>query len=130
MSDTVAPQEGKFYRTRDGRKVGPAKKQYEGRFEFIGPHSHCHGPDGRYLGRDMGLDLVAEWVEGPVVTATVKRVVPGKYGIVSVSQASDTEVILNVGGLGMAFQQPAFTARQLREAAHTLTIIADALQES
>lgn len=75
-------EEGKYYRTRDGRKVGPAKKLYGGRFEFDGAHSHCHASDGKYLGRDSSLDIVAEWTEGPV--RTVQQIVPGTYDGVGV----------------------------------------------
>lgn len=62
--DTVSPQEGKFYRTRRGEKVGPAV-EVGGRFELGGPHVHVHENNGVYGGLDRGLDLVAEWVDEP-----------------------------------------------------------------
>ena len=87
-------EEGKYYKTRDGRKVGPAKsegRKYLGQdaFEVPGPHPSVHLADGTYSGRnDTGLDLIAEWTDGPVVTETVTktRIVPGVYGKVSVGE--------------------------------------------
>lgn len=64
---TLAIEAGKFYKTRDGRKVGPLKfwnGRDDGLCEEVG--------DGRYWSFDgvghnkaTGEDLIAEWVEDP-----------------------------------------------------------------
>ena len=61
---------GKYYKTRDGRKVGPATKSRSGDpgVFFIDGHGLCK-PDGRfgYGDRDWhkDLDLIAEWTDEP-----------------------------------------------------------------
>ena len=84
-------EEGKYYRAANGDRLGPANVAYGGRFEFSGPHTHCHGADGKYIGHDRDLDLVAEWTEGPVRTETVtkRRIVPGVYGRLRVFEGVD-----------------------------------------
>ena len=62
-------EEGGYYRTRGGLRLGPAKFRNYGTeyFEFDGPHASMHHPDGRYAGKhgdfNPDLDLVAEWPE-------------------------------------------------------------------
>lgn len=74
-------EKGGFYRTRDGRKLGPAKSGFSrGRFEFDGDFDMMHERDGTYCGSERGLDIVSEWTEGPVRTVTRREVVPGSYG--------------------------------------------------
>lgn len=72
---TLTIEAGKFYKTRDGRKVGPLRE--EGRNEFF-PYRLDGGPHGIvYVRKDgtanLGLnestskfwDLIAEWVDEP-----------------------------------------------------------------
>lgn len=61
---------GKYYRTRDGRKVGPLQPSDNG--DAGGYYIKDYGlikPDGRfgygYYGWSSDLDLVAEWVDEP-----------------------------------------------------------------
>ena len=64
---TLTVEEGKFYRTRDGRKVGPVDEWREGAFrekEGDGRFWHTNG-EGQVDA--VGEDLVAEWVDEPEV---------------------------------------------------------------
>lgn len=65
---------GKFYKTRDGRKVGPIKKSPYGvgwltsdGFEGDQWYSSLHkkdGVEGRcYYGKEDPLDLIEEWID-------------------------------------------------------------------
>lgn len=87
---------GKYYKTRDGRKVGPAKVAGAGK----GKHKDWNWMLGTESGdayyQDHGtapymseLDIIAEWTDtqpSPVRTETITRsvIVPGVYGRVHV----------------------------------------------
>jgi hypothetical protein len=111
-------EEGKFYRTRDGRKVGPM--QWSGQDEwpwFDVPGSGiCWMDDGSPAKFTNSPQLVSEWQDGPVRTVTRKEIVPGSYGCV---------VVCNDGSVSAACD----TAAELRAAAATLIEIADALED-
>ncbi|MND62681.1 50S ribosomal protein L7/L12 [compost metagenome] len=74
----LAPQKieaGKYYRTRDGRKVGPIKnrKREDAEHPFIwnwpdGRGDRIYKPDGTNYS-DRNDDLIAEWVDEPVKAA-------------------------------------------------------------
>jgi hypothetical protein len=125
----VKIEAGKFYKTRDGSKVGPAiYRPVHGCFQAGRDWlvSGCrYYEDGTPFGRkdaEWALDLISEWTDeptGPVITETVKRIVPGTYGIVTVYSNHSTEIIARSG----------YTAAELRAAAATLTEIAEALEE-
>lgn len=75
-SATLKIEAGKFYRTRDGRKVGPAF--VVGRCAVFGNGSNyasaVWADDGRSSRRDDKLslkdnDIIAEWIEEPVVAS-------------------------------------------------------------
>lgn len=66
---------GKFYRTRDGRKVGPIenRKREDAEHPFIwnwpdGRGNRIYKPDGTNYS-DRNDDLIAEWVDEPVKAA-------------------------------------------------------------
>ena len=110
---------GKYYRTRDGRKVGPMKRS-NGSSNwpfFAGGFTYAEDGSSHVTKRVVPEDLIAEWQEGPVRTVTRKEIVPGCYGIVCVS-------VSGAGILGYS-RDPAV----LRAAAATLIEIADALEE-
>lgn len=121
-------EEGKFYRTRDGQKVGPVRrKDRDSGTPWIA--DQCFDDwvsewreTGSLLssGQPHPLDLVAEWTEGPVRTVTRKEIVPGDYGIVKVT--TNPHVWVSIG----VFREQ--TPAELRAAAATLTEIADALE--
>ena len=63
-------EEWKFYRTRDGRKVGPIDYNPESKgdnFPFVSPCGYCrYTTDGSLLtGTPNRGDLIAEWVDEP-----------------------------------------------------------------
>jgi hypothetical protein len=119
---------GKYYRTRDGRKVGPMVRtasKVKNRAWDDGSNVGWteHGAEfNTMLSRN---DIIAEWTEGPVREVTRKEIVTGVYGRVMVSKskthASDICVELT-GGI-------AFSRAELTAAIDTLTQIRDAMQE-
>lgn len=66
---------GKYYRTRDGRKVGPMEAWCFGGWHSDGAEHPLNGgvwlDDGtaKYAGAKDSPDLIAEWVDGPVKAA-------------------------------------------------------------
>lgn len=123
----VKIEAGKFYRTRDDRKIGPAINSASipgARFDLGG---FGYFPDGRRMAySDMTghLDhIVAEWTEGPVRTVAKKEIVPGLYGEVAV-----------VGSIGTSRANVCvngnLSAAQLRAAAATFLELADALDNA
>lgn len=73
---SIKLEAGKFYRTRDGRKVGPMRKwDFEpGLFDCADMDGeywsengfNADGPDGGIIG-DREIDLIAEWADEPAV---------------------------------------------------------------
>jgi hypothetical protein len=62
-------QAGRFYRTRDGRKVGPA--EVSGDYEYPWRASgELYLDNGRWLNDDIedDNDIIAEWADEPVAT--------------------------------------------------------------
>jgi hypothetical protein len=131
----VKIEAGKFYRTRDGRKVGPMVRHAPAHDDMVRgnewPWTAPEYPvswreDGTQSftpGEDRDIDLVTEWTEGPVRTVTKKEIVPGVYGEVAVVGpigASRANVCVN-GNL---------SAAQLRAAAATFLELADALDNA
>jgi hypothetical protein len=124
----VKIEAGKYYKTRDGRKVGPMKycvdyndHPWE---EDFNKSTHIWRDDGTsgFLGDP---DLIAEWPTktGPVRTVTRKEIVLGVYGRVGIDRVSDGYASMYFGGDSM------LDAAELRAAAATLIEIADALDE-
>jgi hypothetical protein len=128
---------GKFYKTRDGRKVGPMSKPYnipEG--EVVG----CEDFKGRDLwwsdGRcsrssEKALDLISEWPtadeHGPIREVRRREIVPGQWGNINVNCVVDGNVFINVRD---DFGHVAFNAEQLREAAHLFVQLAEVLEDN
>jgi hypothetical protein len=73
LTDTVSPEEGKFYRTRGGQKAGPAQRlsdrdaywPYVWRVPIEGAvQTYLYNNSGVFGDeRDPSRDLIAEWVE-------------------------------------------------------------------
>lgn len=128
---------GKFYRTRDGRKVGPAEPSGSGgRFEFRGPWCYAHEEDGRYFGRkesERVLDIVAEWSDGPVreVVTTRREIVPGVYDRLEVVDSDQDRVHLRLaarGGIALASNSTHVLSRdELDQLITNLTALRDVL---
>ena len=127
---------GIFYKTRGGEKVGP--------ITLVSPPLHetwagygedsaitrTYFADGQWIkGEPTDNDLVSEWTDeptGPVITETVKRIVPGVYGIVRVGGVRYGKALIQVSMAERELWEGA-DAEQLRAAAATLLEIADAL---
>lgn len=72
--------EGRFYKTRDGRKVGPMRRgENDADAYWVAPAgqlgldygSAWYRPGNFYATSECQNDLISEWEEGPVVTETV-----------------------------------------------------------
>lgn len=135
---------GKYYRTRDGRKVGPMVLAGKAGEIIWGVPSRPSWLDswksnGAWRsGASCRSDLIAEWVDepaapSPVRTVTRKEIVPGTYGRVRIfaSKFPDRQHV----ALSLALSNDRFPAgngevldiAELRAAAKVFTDIADAL---
>lgn len=117
---------GKYYKTRDGRKVVIDHRGIDGgEFCYRSLDGAWYRDDGRYLPNyEHPNDLVAEWIDGPVRTVTRKEIVPGVYGKV--------EVLCAYGrGVDLAFptNDTVWDAPEIRAAITTLSEIADAMED-
>lgn len=61
-STVVKIEEGKFYRTRDGRRVGPMIPFRE-KFYGVGGDGYMWTNSGNEYGHKRHLDLISEWVD-------------------------------------------------------------------
>lgn len=119
---------GKFYRTRDGRKVGPVDVDgtdywcVSARLGGIENSWRLNGLWHASLPAHK-LDLIAEWKDdGPVREVTRKEIVPGRYGKLQLGVGVNSpKVYLDFAEGNM------FDAADLRSLIATLTEIADAL---
>jgi len=114
---------GKYYRRRDGQKVGPMARSGCNNFPWHQSGLYMTFKDNgrRFDCQEHPTDLIAEWTEAPtshVRTVTRKEIVPGVYGNVIVWNDGSGDVsVMNMR-----------TATELRAAVATLTEIADALE--
>jgi len=116
---------GKYYRTRDGRKVGPmAQSEWPecAHIEGQGGLWNWNGSPHFPFNEDTDSPyLIAEWTEAPTSplrTVTRKKIVPGVYGNVIVWNDGSGDVsVMNMRN-----------ASELRAVIATLTEIADALE--
>lgn len=139
---TIKIEEGKFYKTRDGRKVGPMYGRTYGGF-CDRSQTITHQPwneGGSFLSSKFPspLDLVSEWIDTPspiqevtvkkeivqVVETKEKKLVPGRYGYLKIEESYDVFYV-SVHTLA-AF--PKF-ADKFRETAAALNAIANFLEE-
>lgn len=119
---------GKYYKTRDGRKVGPIenRKREDAEHPFIwnwpdGRGNRIYKPDGTNYS-DRNDDLISEWQDespSPIRTVTRREIVPGSYGVIQVHKDGKIGMLPSVK-----------SADQLREAAHILNQIAEVLEEN
>jgi hypothetical protein len=109
---------GKYYKTRDGRKVRPMAISRSGVIGVASGECWWMETGTKHKMRDSDHDIIAEWHDFPVRTVTRKEIVPGAYGKVRVT-----------GGMYIHVNSMS-TAAELRAAIKTLTQIAEALEES
>lgn len=120
---------GKYYKTRDGRKVGPLRVRSDGVFrqdnyEYIdGTFTWWEGGEASYDKSPNPHDLVSLWEEGPIRTVTRREIVPGVYVSTKVAVgdvANGSKVWIDVSDN--------MTAEELREAAHLFNQLAEVLE--
>lgn len=118
---------GKYYKTRDGRKVGPMRELDRKNTDYPWTDQYGDMPDQRYSdsGKEIGMGsdyyLISEWQDepSPIRTVTRREIVAGNYGAVAITKSNN--VMIPAGE---------YTAEELREAAHLLNQIAEILQEN
>lgn len=122
---------GKYYKTRDGRKVGPTEvseyNTYYPKAKFWVEDYGLIQENGKF-GNDEDtpeLDLISEWqdeVPSPISAVTRREIVAGNYGNLTIYFVKDD--------LRIEFITSKHTAEELLEAAHLLNQIAEVLQEN
>lgn len=138
---------GKTYRTRDGQKVGPIVMRKGRDIDCAYPWSDDAATDdysrwwnmhGEQLaGLVEPADLVSEWTDeptGPVITETVKRIVPGTYGRLYLARQGGEapRILINLAdetGVSRGVSH-GWSIAELRAAIDILTEVADALPEA
>ncbi|MBC7149041.1 MAG: hypothetical protein H5U22_06645 [Rhizobium sp.] len=98
-------QAGKFYKTRDGRKVGPMVKRYSTAFDTgepliaanVGGQAKLFRVDGgAHLFKEEGLDLISEWPADTDATTNVAATVDAldeEYGPVVAVADRDNDTV-------------------------------------
>lgn len=129
---------GKFYRTRNGQKVGPLScsignpiwpwNVYDQKYESGCIYWYPDGQTACYGNRSEpadGYELVAEWVDelGLVRSVTHKEIVAGRHGQLYVGQRDNDFLPIRIELNG------AFTAAELRNEIVKLTEIVNAMDE-
>lgn len=120
-------EEGKYYRTRDGQKVGPMRRSncrdYQWTAFFNNDNRLWDAFGRRYMESYGSTDLIAEWTDdSPVRVVTRKEIVPGVYDLVKVMKNGTN----NRPGIII---DDFMNSDQLRKAAAILNEIADALED-
>ena len=110
-------EDGKYYKTRDGRKVGPMEK-FDRYFKCPQENEFYYSDGVMYRAAPTDDDIISEWAEenSPVREVTRRELVAGKYGIVYVD------------GGAVCIGANNYSSNELREAAHTLNQIAEYLE--
>lgn len=123
---------GKYYKTRDGRKVGPVSGCYP--FFYVPEiHDYFYSNGRQWNTHESVNDIISEWKDetpSPIRTVTRREIVAGVYGPVDVRGVDE-------GGLIQIFIKPTnlslmswYSAEELREIAHTFNQIAEAMEEA
>lgn len=127
----VKLEAGKYYKTRDGRKVGPMRV-IDSRDSENG-YFHCN--EKSYQKHGMAFmpedDLISEWHESPIREVTRSELVPGVYGRFEVTGTyQKNKVTMNFApsSVGTSVPVVGINAEELREAAHLFTQLAEYLE--
>jgi hypothetical protein len=132
---------GKFYKTRDGQKVGPMLFRRDcddyAVDGFEGPYGNAWWSENGIRGGMGDIhdgDIVAEWKESPVRTVTRKEIASGTYGRLYVAKQGGTEprLLINLAdeaGVSRGVSH-GWSVDELRNAIGVLTEIADALEQT
>lgn len=125
-------EEGKIYKTRDGRKIGPMQDNWCDSdvwpfveiADFPGMYWRRNGEccQGNISNMRPELDIVSEWAaDGPIRTR--REIVPGVYGNIDVRKVCDD-------GAYITANPCKWTAEELREAAHLFSQLAEVMEEN
>ncbi|MGH6774745.1 hypothetical protein [Brucella tritici] len=90
----LAIETGKFYRTRDGRKVGPMRRYNDGWLYETDDHGRMWRDDGmRYYekSRGGGSDLIAEWIDEPASNDNAPATKPAIVALIENGQPKPSE---------------------------------------
>ena len=121
---------GKYYKTRDGRKVGPMRELDRNKTDWPWTDKLEDMPDQRYTddGKEIGtgsdFDLIAEWQDetpSPIREVTRRELVAGKYGAVHLVNIPNGDWTIGIDDCN-------WNSEELREAAHILVQVAEYLE--
>jgi len=120
---------GEYYKTRDGRKVGPmVREEYDPLPWTAGDARGWDANGKRYAAANCpGDDLVAVWSEGPVRQTYRTEIVPGKYGVLRLGAIGSSGVRVPVAFVDQG--ERFYSVDELTAAIATLTQVRDALVE-
>jgi len=124
---------GKYYKTRDGRKVGPTRAS--GPYFYVGEMTYYY--DGRRCrSHETADDIISEWQDetpSPIRTVTRREIVPGVYGRIKITGTyQGNRVTMDWDRndiITAAVPIVGMSAEELREAAHLFNQLAEALGE-
>lgn len=135
----VKLEAGKYYKTRDGRKVGPAILRIDLHSTWpwdVGDQAlRCHngkvGGNGTF---DDSFDIISEWSESPIRTVTRREIVAGVYGRLHVSRDFSMEDKNLRIALSDSLGKPDTAGHywnldELDEVIHTLSQIREVIEE-
>lgn len=138
---------GKYYRTRDGKKVGPINRRddrpkwggfIKGDADGAVDGYRYWADDGAHYYNISEYDIISEWHDeptSPVRTVTRKEIVPGTYGRVSVlgpapgGGAIELALVEPHGTLAPKSGATSLNPAELRAAIAIFTQLADALDD-
>jgi hypothetical protein len=131
----VKIEEGKFYKTRDGRKVGPMEENPDFNreagmrgetypyYERKSGNSYTEDGISAYdVTEDCEDNIISEWQEGPIREVCRRDIVPGQWGIVTVDNRNTKTITLKI-------EWGSFNSEEIREAAHLFSQLAEVLEE-
>ncbi|UYT54117.1 hypothetical protein OHI65_06980 [Brucella sp. MAB-22] len=91
LAPSLTIETGKFYRTRDGRKVGPAYRYHDG-WSMGSEGGNMWANDGyRYFGNAPETDLIAEWDDEPASNDNATPTKPAIVALIKSGQPKPSE---------------------------------------
>ncbi|MBA8851234.1 hypothetical protein FHW20_002169 [Ochrobactrum intermedium] len=95
LAPALTIETGKFYRTRDGRKVGPMRwvRPRLGKFCFVDETDAAWAVDGAFDigGNPSERDLIAEWVDDPASNDNAPATKPAIVALIENGQPKPSE---------------------------------------
>ena len=100
LAPSFTIETGKFYRTRDGRKVGPMSDEGDRAYDtdekclaayINGDHRLFRADGGRHLFGKAHLDLIAEWIDEPNSNDNAPATTPAIVALIENGQPKPSE---------------------------------------